>query len=636
MNVFEKSKWIWISNEDSIDEYADFCDTVTYSGGNAVMNISCDSDYTLYINGVYVASNQYGDFEHYKIYDVLDITPFLKLGENEIKILAYHCGFPTQRYRPAKAGLIYEIICESVIIAYSSENTLSRKNPAYESGKQVFVSSQLGFTFAYDSTKESDDGYHPSVTVEKNCTFFPRPIKKSVIKEKKPMSSLKRIDDCHYLIDLGGEVVGLPTLDIVSDTEQKITVAYGEHIVDGGVRMKIGGRNFYYEYTAKCGRNIFTDYMLRLGCRYLEVFSEAPLEINYVGVLPQVYETETLPCRFENELDKRIYDICVNTLNLCMMEHYVDCPWREQALYAFDSRNQMLCGYYAFSGKNAEYARSNLALIGEDRRNDSLLSICYPCGTELAIPSFSLYYLLEMKEYLYYTGDKTLAKKLLPKLNSICQAFKDNADNGLIQKFSGQSMWNFYDWSPFSSGTLGRSESAVPDLAVNALFIIALDCLKFICDSLSEEFIFEGVADTLRSRIREEFLTENRLYTMHKGKNEHTVLAHSLALLANAVDEKDKEFICEKLISGELIDCSLSMKVLEYEALLNTNTEKYRDFVLGEIRTNYKKMLDFGSDTVWETINGESDFGSAGSLCHGWSAVPVYIFHRLGIAKYVK
>ena len=31
-----------------------------------------------------------------------------------------------------------------------------------------------------------------------------------------------------------------------------------------------------------------------------------------------------------------------------MMEHYVDTPWREQCLYAFDARNQMLCGYYAF------------------------------------------------------------------------------------------------------------------------------------------------------------------------------------------------------------------------------------------------------------------------------------------------
>ncbi|MBE6608601.1 MAG: hypothetical protein E7633_08605 [Ruminococcaceae bacterium] len=634
MNVFKNSKWIWISDEDKIDEYADFCDKISYSGGNTVMNISCDSDYTLYINGTFVASNQYGDFEHYKIYDLLDITPFLTIGENEIKILVHHSGYPTSRYRPAKAGLIYEIVCEDKIISYSNERILSRKNPAYVSGNKVLVSSQLGFTFAYDATKETDEGYAGSVAVNKNCIFYPRPIKKSVLKEKKPMTSLKTIDDCHYLIDLGSEVVGVPTLDVISDTEQKITIAYGEHIVDGGVRMKLGGRNFYYEYTAKCGQNVFTDYMLRLGCRYLEIFTEAPIKINYIGVLPQVYETVTRPCEFESELDRRIYDICINTLNLCMMEHYVDCPWREQALYACDSRNQMLCGYYAFEGKNAEYARSNLALIGEDRRDDDLLSICYPCGRGLAIPSFSLYYLIEMKEYLEYTGDVTLARKLIPKLNAICREFIKNSQNGIIQKFYDKEMWNFYDWSPYSSGTLGAAEDAPPDIAINALFIVALDCLEFMCNAADEKFIFTGIADNIRTCIRKEFLTDDNLFTMHKGNKEYTVLAHSLVLLANVATGDEKEFICDKIISGELIDCSLSMKLLEYEALLGVNTEKYRDFVLDEIRTNYKKMLDFGSSTVWETIKGESDFSNAGSLCHGWSAVPVYIFHKLGIAKY--
>jgi hypothetical protein len=71
--------------------------------------------------------------------------------------------------------------------------------------------------------------------------------------------------------------------------------------------------------------------------------------------------------------------------------------------------------------------------------------------------------------------------------------------------------------------------------------------------------------------------------------------------------------------------------VLEYDALLSVNTEKYSDFVLNEIRANYKKMLDCGSDTVWETIDGEAAFYNAGSLCHGWSSIPIYIYHKLGI-----
>ena len=160
-------------------------------------------------------------------------------------------------------------------------------------------------------------------------------------------------------------------------------------------------------------------------------------------MLPQVYETEVRPVKIEDELDRRIYDTCINTLNLCMMEHYVDCPWREQALYTFDSRNQMLCGYYAFKDKNKDYARANLKLIGEDKREDNLLSICYPCGVELAIPSFSLYYLVSVREYTEYTGDISLATEVYPKLIGICEEFKNNMKDSLARRCAGTDMWNF-------------------------------------------------------------------------------------------------------------------------------------------------------------------------------------------------
>ena len=41
-------------------------------------------------------------------------------------------------------------------------------------------------------------------------------------------------------------------------------------------------------------------------------------------------------------------------------------------------------------------------------------------------------------------------------------------------------------------------------------------------------------------------------------------------------------------------------------------------------------MLDQGATSVWETIDGGFAFEKAGSLCHGWSAVPIYIYLRYG------
>ena len=35
-------------------------------------------------------------------------------------------------------------------------------------------------------------------------------------------------------------------------------------------------------------------------------------------------------------------------------------------------------------------------------------------------------------------------------------------------------------------------------------------------------------------------------------------------------------------------------------------------------------MVEKGATTLWETAKGADDFCKAGSLCHGWSSLPVY------------
>jgi hypothetical protein len=120
---------------------------------------------------------------------------------------------------------------------------------------------------------------------------------------------------------------------------------------------------------------------------------------------------------------------------------------------------------------------------------------------------------------------------------------------------------------------------------------------------------------------------------MTAGKDEYTALCNVLAILAEVPENDEAEYICDKIVSGDLIDCTLSMKLMEYSAMLSTNTERYKDFILSEIRKNYSYMLSCGADTAWETIKGYEDFENAGSLCHGWSAVPIYIYQKLGLTK---
>ena len=634
MDVFKKAKWIWMEKQSKADSYGEFFTTFDYQDGKVECRLSCDSDYVLYVNGKVVSCNQYGDFEWYKIYDTVDVTEYLQKGENRLAVLVWHFGENSQRYKKAAAGLIFELVSGDEVLAYSQETVLARYSNTYQNGRKKLITKQLGYGFAYDATKEdgwqnTGKGFKESVVVDKVCRFYPRPIKKQTLL---PMakSQVLKADGNYYLVDLGEETVGLPTFKFHSQQQQNIRVEWGEDLQDGHVRRIIGDRDFSFDYVAKGGENAYVNYMLRISCRYLEIYAEYPIELSYLSVIPQVYETVEKPFALENALDQKIYDLSVNTLKKCMMEHYVDTPWREQCLYAYDSRNQILCGFYAFEQGNRDYARANLKLISEDRREDGLLSICYPCGEDLTIPPFSLYYILALKEYLDYTGDTSLLQETYPKISSVIDTFRKNMADGLVCKFDSVNNWNFYDWTPYMEGKLFEKDEKVPDSVINFLFIIALKCIKAIDEKLGYEFKYETLLQDCKNNVKKTFFVKDRgLFALHEGKEEFTVLANSLAILADVADKEEGARICEEIASGNILDCTLSMKILKYQALLSFDERKWAKWILDEIRKEYSLMVDSGYACVWETIEGAAAFGNAGSLCHGWSAVPVYVYHVL-------
>ncbi len=621
MSAFKTAKWIWYTSEAVPDSYGDFKDSFNYSGENAVCNISVDGDYELYINGEFVASNQYGDFEHYKIYDAIDISDFLKHGENEIYILVWHLGINSSRYRFAPAGLLYEILLDGVPVAASNTDTAARKNPNYRSNYGKMITGQLGQSFLYDASAP-ETCYGSSVIVEKHCNMYVRPIKKLELKSPLTPSFIKQEGD-RYLFDLGQESVGFPYFEIDSGSLQGITLSWGEHIADGWVRRKVGGRDFSFEYIANVGANTFINRMLRLGCRYIEIQSEKPITIKKLSFIPQVFPVEEKKLELCDPIDNDIYRICVNSLKLCMLEHYVDTPWREQAFYSFDSRNQMLCGYKAFADGNRDYARAALLLMSKDTHDDGLLSITYPNGNNLAIPSFSLHYFVSVKEYLENTDDVGLAAAVFDKLSSLIDIFiKQINSDGILESFSDKKQWNFYDWSPYMSSEIGKGE-AKPDIMINCLFIIAAEAFKYICRRLGKPFPYQSIVDNVRVKAGKAFYnSQSGLFFVSEQDEECTELANALAVLSGLADREQSEYIAEKLVSGELLECSLSNKCFKYDALLYVD-EKYRCNIIDEIRTSYAKMLEKGNGTVWEVIDGESAFDNAGSLCHGWSAVPI-------------
>lgn len=634
--IFEQASWIWCNSSPGDNEYGEFIDSFFYEAGKVFLRISADSNYAAYLNGCLAAWGQYADYPYDKVYDQVDVTEYCRSGENRLAVLVWYYGpglDTSQIYYPGNAGLLYELECGGDILCQSDERTLARMSRAYRNHDKKQITRQLGFSYGYDAVKEDSwlveeaSGFAPAAIVDQKLPLRIRPCKKLTLKPEAVGRECKRFSDTDVIFDLGREQVGFLSFCLTSPCEQEIMITYGEHLADGRVRHAMGGRDFSISYRAKKGENHFMNPFRRLGCRYLEVYSRYPVEILKMAIAPTMYELAEKERPKLTEKQNKIYDMCVETLRLCMHEHYEDCPWREQALYTMDSRNQMLCGYYAFG--EYQFPRASLQLISRDRRADGMLSISYPMIWDYVIPSFTLHYVTECREYLEYSGDQEFLREIYPKLTSCLEAFTSHRKGGLVYPFPGGNYWNFYEWREGMDGM--NTDVSAPDLMLNALLSLALKNMAFIAETLGVKNEYAILAEALNEKIREVFWAEEKgIFYNLPSHDTYSQLGNALAVLCGAAAGEDAKVVCEHLLKDkDMTPISLSMKCFKYDAWLSVDRERYEAEVLRDIEETYTPMIEYGSTTVWESEVGQSDFENAGSLCHGWSALPIYYYHTI-------
>jgi hypothetical protein len=106
-------------------------------------------------------------------------------------------------------------------------------------------------------------------------------------------------------------------------------------------------------------------------------------------------------------------------------------------------------------------------------------------------------------------------------------------------------------------------------------------------------------------------------------------LVQSLAVAAELCESGEAELsLCQRLLNGEFSPAvTLSHRAFYYQALLRY--PQLNDAVLADVEKHWAPMVYAGATTFWETEDGAAAFRDAGSLCHGWSAAPIYVYHRL-------
>jgi alpha-L-rhamnosidase len=318
--------------------------------------------------------------------------------------------------------------------------------------------------------------------------------------------------------------------------------------------------------------------------------------------------------------DPRLDDIWragLHTMRLCSHETFEDCPHYEQMQYAGDT---MITSKIAML-TTGNYALSRQALLHFDwsRLPEGLTQSRFPSRLVQVIPSWSLHWITNIRDYLFITGDRETVRQLLPGASAVLDWFRRHGDeSGLPAKLP---FWNITDWCPWWPRGVVPGADAGPTCIITAQFIRALDEVAEIERSVgrvgrADELAAEARA--LRSRLHARFWSETEgLYFDRPGGPEVSQYGNAWAIACGAAGARERARVMQRfpsdaaLAPGSFFWWHTGFRALELSGCYDRMPE-----FLGP----WHEMIAAGLDTFVE----ENSYWR--SLCHAWSAHPALEF----------
>ncbi|MBQ9976640.1 MAG: hypothetical protein IJP16_09015 [Clostridia bacterium] len=456
-------------------------------------------------------------------------------------------------------------------------------------------------------------------------------------------------DGIFLTVDLKQNTVGYPSFDINVDEDARMVVSYGEHVLDMRPRSNPATYQFAYEVTLKKGNNKIVFPFRRTACRYfMALIYTHSATVSYLGMKECLYPIES-PAQFEcsDSIHTKIFEVAQRTLRLCMHDHYEDCPSREQAMYIMDSQIQVLCGYYALG--EYKFPKSCLEMLLNSFRDDDFFDMIAPGVSVHTIPCFSINYIPLVWEYYMFSGDKDILYKTAPYMKRIINERLSymNKEIGLIPSPRGKKFWNFTEWQKGNDGVVGANDATCLEyelfnMSYNTFYSLVCSAYSKCCREIGledEARTFDSIRDNLNKSIHKVFWDEEKSAYKSVLSYErdlpvyYTELANALAVCAGVCPDECVSDALSKLASGELLKITTSHARYKYDALMK-QPEKYALYVMKEIEDIWGGMIYKGATSFWETENGPLDFSLSGSMCHGWSTIPIYVYFRYCLGVY--
>jgi hypothetical protein len=314
---------------------------------------------------------------------------------------------------------------------------------------------------------------------------------------------------------------------------------------------------------------------------------------------------------------EKIWHASLRTMQLCSHETFEDCPYYEQMQYAGDT---MITSKIAMLA-TGDYRLSRQAIYHFDwsRLSDGLTQSRFPSRLVQIIPSWSLHWITNIRDYAYCSGDLATVRDVMPGMRAVLDWFRRHGDaDGLPARLP---FWNITDWCPWWPRGVVPGADRGPTCIISAQFILALDECADLCRLLgnpraADELAAEAAA--LRPKLHARFWSETEgLYFDQPGGPEISQYGNAWAMVSGAAGPRERARILQRFPADpKLAPGSFFWWHAGFRALAIAGAYDRMPEFLGP----WHEMIDHGLDTFVE----ENSYWR--SLCHAWSAHPALEF----------
>ena len=602
----------------------------------AILKITADDYFKLYINGVYITQGPPPSYPNHYYFMEIDVTPFLKEGVNTFAVHNYYQGLINRVWVSGDLRSMFwcELYLDGKVALVSDESWLTATHTGYSSCG--IIGYETAFAERYDSSakevgfeKESfDDSQWQPASIYKQTDYILQksPIQPLSVYLKKPIYTERKGEV--LFVDFGQEMVGYLRAKAKGKQGDKVLLRFGEELnSDGSVRFDMRCNCRYEEEWILSGKEDVLDQFDYKAFRYCEIMIPEGASVRDVEMQVRHYPYEKKAVyKTDNEQLRKVLQLCENTIKYGTQEVFVDCPTREKGQYLGD-----VC----VSGRAQCVLTGDTTLIKK-----AIIDFCgsaFICKGVMAVSTSS--FMQEIADYSLLLpalvlwvykrdNDKDFLRLTFPYITGVYEYFMQySQEDGLIEGV--KEKWNLVDWPdnlrdgynfPLTK-PIGYGKHNV----LNAFWIGFLKAYQDICEILGEA-VNIAIDNVEKSFINAFYNKETGLYCDSTQKTHSAVHSNVLPLLfdigmSETKERKIVEYICQKKITS----MGVYMAYFTLAALMK-HGEREKAELLATDKGAWLNMLEEGATTTFEAWGKNQKWNT--SLFHPWATAPLIVFAK--------